>query len=325
GGSFHPLRLRLDYRRPAPTGLGMARANTLPITADIEKDPAIIAALTGILDEHLRHSALAHGEKSWEYLNQMFDVFPMKEYWRQREGIVPAHRQLGQSLFSVFDLAQRPSLITLQYLGDYATGVLRQGLNFKAQTIPWHALELSEDDPLLVDWQFNRLSKGLVDQILAGRAITHLQALPGPFLRIRWGVQEQRPVSEAMLSVGQKRFYLADMNNETTIGFALHQSVLPNWNSAVLNIRSPLVQWACRLVEAASDPAQALTPGQVAPLGDLLSTPCTIRGHNHERLRDYVKAWLTSDLDRELMPPDLEIDRTSFNPPGLQTAKTRRV
>ena len=175
-----------------------------------------------------------------------------------------------------------------------------------------------------MDWQFNRLSNEVVDQILAGRAITQLQAVPGLFLHIRWSLQEQRSASAPILSIGNKRFYLADLDSEKTIGFALHRTVLPEWSSAVLNSRSPLVQWACKLVMAASDPAHALTPSRVAPLGDLLSTPCTIHGHNYERLRDYVEAWRTSDLDRELLPPKLAIERSNFNPPGFQTAQRRR-
>jgi hypothetical protein len=321
-GPFRPLRIRLDYRRPAP-GLGMARSNNRPIMADIEKDRAIIAALTEILDEHLSQSVLVQGEKGWEYLNQMVEAFPMKAYWREREGVVPAQRQAGQSLFSVRNLAQRPSLTTLQYLGEYAR-VARQGRNFKAQAIPWHAIELSEDEPLLVDWQFNRLSREVIDQILAGRTITQLQAVPGLFLHIRWSLQEQQSASAPILSIGNKRFYLADLDNEKTIGFALHRTVLPEWSSAVLNSRSPLVQWAYKLVMAASDRAHALTPSRVAPLGDLLSTPCTIHGHNYERLRDYVEAWRSSDLDRELLPPMLAIERSNFDPPGFQAARRHR-
>jgi molecular chaperone HtpG len=321
-GPFRPLRVRLDYRRPAP-GLGMARANNRPIMADTEKDPGVIAALTEILDEHLSQSVLAQGEKGWEYLNQMVEAFPMKEYWLERDGVVPAQCEAGQALFSVRDLAQRPTLTTLQYLGEYAA-VARQGRNFKTQTIPWQYIELSADEPLLVDWQLNRLSKEVVDHLLTGRTITQLHALPGQFLHIRWSLQEQRSASAPILSIGQRRFYLADLGNEKTIGFALHRSVLPDWNSVVLNSRSPLVQWACRLVNAASDPAQALTPGRLAPLGEMLQTPCTIHGYKYDRLRDYVDAWRTSDLDRELLPPNLAIARSSFDPPGFQKAQRRQ-
>jgi hypothetical protein len=95
---------------------------------------------------------------------------------------------------------------------------------------------------------------------------------------------------------------------------------LPEWNAVVLNRCSPLIQWICRLADAAADAGRSVSSDQVAPFGDLLSTPCSILGHECAKLDEYVKAWRASNVDDDLRPPDIEIKKSQFFPPVLRAA-----
>jgi molecular chaperone HtpG len=307
-----PLRLRLDYRRQVPS-LGLARANARPLARDIEQDPHVISALTAILDEHLGDTSLNTGPEAWRYLNQMVEAFPLEGYWHERSGVVPTYEGKQRALVSMSALAQRPVITVLQFVGNYAN--LQHGQNTKEREIVWSSASVAEDELLLVDWEVNRCSDAVTLGVFEGRRISEMQAIPGGFLRIRWTLGTN-PSSNTMVSFGDTKFYLTALDDEDIVGFALHGTALPDWNSAVLNESSPLVRWACKLADATRDPGRDVTDAQVAPLGNLLSTPCTIRGYQHERVAAYVKAWATSDVDDELRPPDVRLTDANFFPPG---------
>jgi molecular chaperone HtpG len=307
-----PLRVRLDYRRQAPS-LGLARANAMPIMSDIQQDPDVISALTEILHEHLAETSLNTGPDAWRYLNRMVEAFPLERYWHERSGVVPTYKGKQRALVSMSELARRPVITVLQYVRNYAS--VQHGHNTKKRDIVWSSLTLADDEPLLVDWEINRCSPAVRRGIFGRRWISEIRSIPGGFLRIKWTLRD-RPKTETMVSFGGTRYYLAALDDEDTVGFALHATALPDWNSAVLNRASPLVQWACSLADAAQDPGRNVTDTQIAPLGNLLSTPCTIRGYEHERLSAYVKAWTTGDLGDELHPPAIQLTDASFFPPG---------
>ena len=203
----------------------------------------------------------------------------------------------------------------MQYVGEYTAR--HHGRNYNERAIPWDALKLSADELMLVDWQINRLSEPVTAELLGERLIIDLQAIPGDFLKIRWASQESSS-EKAMIKIGGKRFYLATLDDDSIIGFALHQTPRQVWYSGVLNRRSPIVDWACKLASAARDPARSISSSQVDPLGSLLATPCTINGHEHQKLRDYMKAWRTSAVEADLLPPDVDIGKQQFHPPSLR-------
>ena len=100
GGAFRPLRLRLDYRRPAPS-LGLERNSVAPVVQNVEGDPDVVDALAAVLDEHLNVTPLAQGQEAWKYLNRMADEFPLTAYWLERDGVVPLYRNNEEACISL--------------------------------------------------------------------------------------------------------------------------------------------------------------------------------------------------------------------------------
>jgi molecular chaperone HtpG len=214
--AFNPLRLRLDYRRPAPS-LGLQRASLAPIMTDIDKDPGVAAALTAILDEHLRETPLSQGDDGWRYLHRMADAFPLKAYWQERDGVVPVHRGARPEFLSMRAVREQPTITTIQYVGQYAD--LRQNRNLEERAISWETFELSEDDLAMVDWHLNRFGKDVTNEVFAGRWICNLRASPDKYLMIRWASREQAPGERTAIRLQDKPFYLATLDDDETIGF----------------------------------------------------------------------------------------------------------
>jgi hypothetical protein len=245
---LRPLRLRLDYRRPAPK-LGLERTGTTPITEDIDQDPSLTSALTAILDRHLRETPMSQGANGWRYLQAMMGAFPLRTYWREREGVVPVYLGARRSLLSLEAVTEQPSFTTIQCVGDYAD--VRETRNLKERVLAWETFGIPMEEPAMVDWQLNRFSDAAIGLLFAGRRISDLRAISTDVLRIRWASRQNTPSERSTISLGGHDFYLATLADDEIIGFALHRTALPNWNSVVLNRRSPLVEWVCKLVDAA--------------------------------------------------------------------------
>jgi len=305
--------MRLDYRGQTPN-LGLARATTAPLDEKAFADPVLRASLSQILASHVGSSSLAKGHNAWRYLGQLAEEYQQLDYWREVPDMVPAFVDRAEVRLSLAQLSSMPVISSLQYVADYLNREEPQ--NLSPQPIRWDELEMPDERPVLVDWEINEFTDYVLDGVFQERRVSSFQAAKAGWVAYDWTLRDLGQSSVASeVHIGSEDFLIVDAGDESTIGFVAHPALHTMWGAPVLNRRSPLIQWVIRMTEAARAGAE-LGSAQLDTLGNLLETPCAIRGFECEKLADFLAAWREEEEEDDgLRPPIGPIGEAAFQPP----------
>jgi hypothetical protein len=300
---------RIDYRG-SQRNVTLSRDSARLRRQRPEKaNPELSSRWAEILTEHLSTSSRATSKDAWKYKQRLVGQFSLESFWDTVPGTIRITIKGEEKLVFLDEIKSVPLITSITNPAHRRTRPSKE----KSQQARHESDPTWDNDvPTLSHDDIACLSDEHRDVIFKTRAPVSVRWLASGHLATDW---KSCTENQAFFVVSQdRRLHVVALPNASTIGISVHKTTNSVYGQCFLNANNSFIQWLIALKTACKNKTYGLNEEHLARLISLLDSPVRYRGHEVERLKQYIDGWKElPGLPAELLPPDMELSRGMFS------------